>query len=67
MAAQFAGNVIFDIEIDMEKDPGLIFADIADVSLFDEEQEVLFDLSTVFRIKEVSGNIIEIEYRNEIQ
>jgi hypothetical protein len=54
MAVKFAKNVLFDIEIDFEKHPALIFADIATTSQFNEEQEVLFDLATVFRIERVS-------------
>lgn len=57
MAIKFARNVLFEIEVDFEKHPALIFADIADISQFGEEQEVLFDISTVFRIEKVSMNI----------
>ncbi|UJR07439.1 hypothetical protein I4U23_011725 [Adineta vaga] len=53
MALQFARNVLFDIEVDLEKFPELIFADISHVSQFEEEKEVLFDLSTVFRIEKI--------------
>ena len=53
MALQFAQNVLFDIEVDPKKHPGLIFADISQTSQFEEEKEVLFDLSTVFRIEKV--------------
>ncbi|CAF3180100.1 unnamed protein product [Rotaria socialis] len=53
MAVKFARNVLFDIKVDLEKHPALIFADIAHHSQFEEEKEVLFDLSTVFRIEKV--------------
>lgn len=67
MALQFARNVLFDIEVDCEKHPTLIFADIADTSQFEEEKEVLFDLSTVFRIEKVSIHIMSTQKsRNSI-
>lgn len=53
MAMKFAKNVLFDIEVDLKKNPGLIFADISSNSQFEEEEEVLFDLVTVFRIEKV--------------
>lgn len=53
MAMKFAKNVLFDIEVDLKKNPGLTFADISSNSQFREEEEVLFDLVTVFRIEKV--------------
>ncbi len=53
MAVKFAKNVLFDIEVDFNKHPTLIFADISSTSKFGEEEEVLFDLGTVFRIEKV--------------
>ncbi len=55
MAVKFAKNVLFDIEVDFKKYPELVFADISSTSQFEEEEEVLFDLVTVFRIERV-GN-----------
>jgi hypothetical protein len=60
VANQFARNVLFDIEVNPKEHPTLVFADISHVSQFEEEKEVLFDLSTVFRIEKVIANIIEI-------
>jgi hypothetical protein len=54
MAIKFAKNVLFDIEVDLKKHPALIFSDISSTSQFGEEEEVLFDLVTVFRIERVS-------------
>jgi hypothetical protein len=59
VANRFARNVVFDIEVNPKEHPSLVFADISHVSQFEEEKEVLFDLSTVFRIEKVSANIIE--------
>ncbi|CAF1617917.1 unnamed protein product [Rotaria magnacalcarata] len=53
IAAKFSRNVLFDIEVNPEKHPTLVFADISQDSQFEQEQEVLFDLSTVFRIEKV--------------
>lgn len=50
----FAQNVVFSVDVDVEKNPGLIFADLSSVSQFTEEQEVLFDISTLFRIEKVT-------------
>jgi len=61
MAVKFSKNVLFDIEVDFNKHPALIFADISSTSQFDEEEEVLFDLVTVFRIEKVSS-IIEFYF-----
>jgi hypothetical protein len=55
MAVKFAKNVLFDIEVDFKKYPELVFADISSTSQFEEEEEVLFDLVTVFRIERVSN------------
>jgi hypothetical protein len=55
MAVKFAKNVLFDIEVDLRKHPALIFADVSSTSQFEEEEEVLFDLVTVFRIEKVSS------------
>jgi len=61
MALKFSKNVLFDIEVDFNQHPALIFADISSTSQFDEEEEVLFDLVTVFRIEKVSS-IIEFYF-----
>ena len=53
VADQFVGNAIFEIDVDVQKHPELIFADIANASQFNEEEEVLFDVSTVFRVERV--------------
>jgi hypothetical protein len=57
MAVKFAKNVLFDIEVDLKKHPGLVFADISSTSQFEEEEEVLFDVITVFRIEKVKQSI----------
>ncbi len=61
IAVKFSKNVLFDIEVDLNKHPALIFADISSSSQFDEEEEVLFDLVTVFRIEKVNS-IVEFYF-----
>jgi hypothetical protein len=55
MAIKFAKNVLFEIEVDFQKYPELVLADISSTSHFEEEEEMLFDLVTVFRIEKVSA------------
>ena len=55
MAIKFAKNVLFDIEVDFQKHPELVLADISSTSHFEEEEEMLFDLVTVFRIEKVNA------------
>ena len=72
LAVKFAKNVLFDIEIDLKKYPGLIFADISSSSQFQEEEEVLFDLVTVFRIEkvifcnELTSTVLNILYTHRL-
>ena len=49
-------SVVFDIEVDLEKYPELILADITHLSKYRDEEEVLFDVGTVFKIQSVEYN-----------
>jgi len=52
-ACIFAGNTIFEIEID-PLGRNLIFVNVAEYSQFPEEQEVIFDLGCIFKIVSVN-------------
>ncbi|CAF1385785.1 unnamed protein product [Rotaria sordida] len=54
----YAMNVIFEIKIDTDLD-NIIFVDISSYSMIPSEEEVLFDLGTIFKIENV-------EYRSTI-
>jgi tetratricopeptide (TPR) repeat protein len=43
-------SVVFHIEVDLEKYPETILADVRHLSKFKDEDEVLFDIGTVFKI-----------------
>jgi tetratricopeptide (TPR) repeat protein len=43
-------SVVFDIEVDLEQYPEIILADVRHLSKFKDEDEVLFDIGTVFKI-----------------
>jgi hypothetical protein len=47
-------NVLLEIEINTDVSLSCIFADIAHVSAFAEEREILFSIGTVFRVNEVT-------------
>ncbi|CAF1133903.1 unnamed protein product [Didymodactylos carnosus] len=49
-------SLLFEIDIDMQTHTHCIFADVSCYSLFSDEQEVLFDLGTVFEIASVDYN-----------
>jgi len=49
VAKVFAGNVLFDIELDSTL-TDIIYADISKYSLFEDEEEVLFDFDSIFKI-----------------
>ncbi len=46
-------NVLLEIEIGKDVSPSCIFADVAHVSAFPEEREILFSIGTIFRVNEV--------------
>ena len=48
--------VIFDIEVDLQQYPETILADVRHLSRFSDEEEVLFDIGTVFKILSVDRN-----------
>ncbi|CAF4056263.1 unnamed protein product [Rotaria sp. Silwood1] len=47
------GNVIFEYVIDTHLNQNIIFADISEHSEMPHEEEVLFDLGTIFRVEKV--------------
>jgi tetratricopeptide (TPR) repeat protein len=49
VAKVFAGNVLFDIELDPTL-TDIIYADVSKYSLFEDEEEVLFDFDSIFKI-----------------
>jgi tetratricopeptide (TPR) repeat protein len=49
-------SVLFDIEVDLEKYSEIILADVRHISSHKDEDEVLFDLGTVFKINAMSYN-----------
>jgi len=50
VAQMFNANVLFEILLDSEKQ---IYADITSFSLLPDEQEILFDLGTIFQIADI--------------
>jgi len=44
-------SVIFDIEVNLEQDPDIVLADVRHLSQFKDEDEILFDLGTVFKVQ----------------
>jgi len=46
-------NVLLEIEIGKDVSPSCIFADVAHVSAFPDEREILFSIGAMFRVNEV--------------
>ncbi|CAF1336750.1 unnamed protein product, partial [Rotaria sp. Silwood1] len=44
-------SVIFEIEIDLNAEPHVVVADVSCFSYFKDEEEILFDLATVFEVQ----------------
>ncbi|CAF0810078.1 unnamed protein product [Adineta ricciae] len=51
VALQELESVIFEIEVDLVSDQHVVLADISFYSAFKDEEEILFDLATVFEIE----------------
>ncbi|CAF1473296.1 unnamed protein product, partial [Adineta ricciae] len=49
-------SILFEITVDLEKYPEIILADIQDISLHKDEEELLFDLDTVFKLESITYN-----------
>jgi tetratricopeptide (TPR) repeat protein len=49
-------SIVFDIEVDLEQYPETILADVRHLSKFKDEDEVLFDIGTVFKILSMECN-----------
>ncbi len=49
-------SIVFDIEVDLEQYSETIFADVRHLSKFKDEDEVLFDIGTVFKILSMEYN-----------
>ncbi|CAF3704413.1 unnamed protein product, partial [Adineta steineri] len=47
-------HVLFKIDADINDEFNVIFADIRDLSKYSEEEEILFSIGTIFRIKSVT-------------
>ncbi|CAF0879609.1 unnamed protein product [Didymodactylos carnosus] len=56
IAEMFAANVIFEIEINklLSEQNNIIYADISSLSYMQDEEEILFDLGTIFRVISVT-------------
>ncbi|CAF1001474.1 unnamed protein product [Adineta steineri] len=67
-------HVLFKIDVDINDEFNVIFADIRDLSKYPEEEEILFSIGTIFRIKSVKFNnekqlyivCLKLTHRNEL-
>ena len=51
--------IIFEIQIDLEQHPNIILADVRHLSTHTDEEEVLFDLGAVFKIRAIKYDEVE--------
>ena len=56
-------SVIFEIDIDMTSKQSIAFADISHVSRYEDEEEILLSVGSVFRIESVKFDEIKNLYR----
>lgn len=56
LASDIFESVLFVIDVDLDTYPGIILADIRHLSVFRDEDEVVFDLGTVFKIESFEYN-----------
>ncbi|CAF0912161.1 unnamed protein product [Didymodactylos carnosus] len=71
-ADMFAANVIFEIDLKDNLD-NVVFADISRLSYIQDEEEILFDLGTIFRLSTISYDntrrlyIVKVTVENDIE
>ncbi|UJR13950.1 hypothetical protein I4U23_000953 [Adineta vaga] len=68
-------SVVFIVDVNLDNESNVIFADIRNISKYPEEEEILFSIGTIFRMKSIELNqnkqlyIIHLELvdHNELQ